>query len=430
MFVLALVLFSAYSQSSQLDINRATLKQIRDLPVDSLTAERIYAYVDAYGRLISIYDLLKIPGINARKLEELKPLIYVTQRDWEEGKLNNIQRIQRRLASEEGPTATAVEDWQDLLLSPINVNRAKVDDLLVLDNVSLVDAVSVARFLKAGGRLGGRRDLAGQVPGLSSYGYRSMRDYVAYDEVKGFGFGGNYRVNYETDPNWFVQANVTDFDQALTALDTDTAQFRIGGYDSADVASFRRQLEAEREFRANMQNQASARHRLRVRVGDHVRAGGWAVQKFYGQTGFERWKAFASVQELGPVRRLFVGDYRLTLGQGLLLDNNSELMARVHERPQGLFNDLSENAGFGFRGGATELGVSRFGLLGFYSSAGRDAILNPDSTANYYIISTPRYPTFADAVTETDMGGSARLDLSDLLFIPTGTRLAFNTLQT
>jgi hypothetical protein len=101
----------AYSTSQQLDLGKATLAEVRQLPVDLATAQRIFDYVDEYGQLGSIYDLLKIEGITPAKFAELKPLIYVPARDWEEGRLNNIQRIQRRLASEEGPTAAAVEEW-------------------------------------------------------------------------------------------------------------------------------------------------------------------------------------------------------------------------------------------------------------------------------------------------------------------------------
>ena len=161
-----------------------------------------------------------------------------------------------------------------------------------------------------------------------------------------------------------------------------------------------------------MRNQASVRHRARVTLGKYARAGGWVQQKLYEPGAVSNWKAFASVQDVGPLQKLFVGDYRLTLGQGLLLDNNADLMARVSERTQGLYNDLNENPGFGFRGGAAELGYSRFGLVGFYSKAKRDAILNPDSTVNWYIVSTPRYSTYKDNLTEDDFGGSLRFDLS------------------
>ncbi len=415
--------------SYQLDINRATLEQVRGLPVDSSLARRIFEYVREYGRLRSIYELLKIEGMTPAKLAELKPLVFVSQPDWQERARANIQRIQRRLASEEGPTAAAVEEWQDLLVTPVNVNKATIDDLLVLDNVSLVDAVAVARFQRSGGRLSGRRDLANQVPGLSSYGYRNIRNFVTYEDVRGMAFGGNLRTAYESEPTWSVENSVAEFDQALAKLaDTTVPWGDTLRYSAQDTAFFRQQLVVNRTARAEMQNRATVRHRARVRVGDHVRAGVWAGQKLYERRTFDAVKGFVSVQNLPAVRRLMVGDYRLTIAQGLLLDNTAELRPRVHERPQGLFNDLSENAGFGFRGAATELAAGRLGAVGFFSRARRDAILNPDSTVNFFIVSTPRYPAFRDNLIETSGGGSIRFDLSNLGPVPTGTRLALNGL--
>jgi DNA uptake protein ComE-like DNA-binding protein len=425
---LLLLLLVGWSPGEQLDLARASRAEVMRLPVDSTTAERIWEYADTYGGVRSIYELMRVRGMTSAKLELLKPLIYVPSRGWEEGVENNIQRIQRRLAAEDGPTAAAVEEWQDRLLSPLNINRARVDDLLVFDRVSLVDAVAVVKFLQAGGRLGSRRDLGNQVPGLTAYGFRNLRNFVKYEDGAGAAFGGNYRVNFATDPDWDWPADAAMFAQALATL-RDTATPWGAIYAPAETAFLRRRIEAESAYLAGMRNQSAVRQRLRIRAGDKVRAGAWVLSRLYDERSIDAWKGFASVQDLGPVRRVFVGDYRLTMGQGLMLDNNSELMARTYDRAEGLFADLSENPGFGMRGVAADLAASRFGLVGFYSNTRRDAILNPDSSVNYYIVATPRYPDYRNTLGEVDYGGSLRFDLSGLGFVPTGTRLAGNLLR-
>ncbi len=422
-------LLSGFTPENQLDINNARVTEIRQLPIDSLTAWRLYQYLELYGRLNSIYDLLKVPGITPEKLDELKPLIYVSRADQEERRTANIQRVQKQLTTEDGPGAAVVEEWQDLLLDPLNINRATVDDLLLLENVSLVDAVAVVKYLRRGGRLETRRDLAGRVEGLSSYGYRGMRDYVKFDDRTGKTVAGNYRVQFATDPGWTVIAGADEFAAALTTLREDSARFREAGYTEAEREFFQEQLQAEQAFIAGMGNQASVRHRLRLRLGRNLRAAGWLMQKFYEPRAVSEYKGFIAGDDLGPVRRLILGDYRLTLGQGLILDNTAELLPRVANRVPGLFGDLSENPGFGLRGIAAELGVSRFGLLAFYSRQQRDAILNPDSTVNFYIVATPRYPTFKGVLPETDIGGSFRLDLSGIGFIPLGSRFGVSVLS-
>ncbi|MEO0082091.1 MAG: helix-hairpin-helix domain-containing protein [candidate division WOR-3 bacterium] len=414
--------------TDQLDINRASRTEIMRLPIDSTIAERIWELRQNVGRLSSIYDLMQVRGMNSVLLEQLKPLIYVSLPPEEEGRLRLVHRLQRELASEEGPTSAAVEDWQDMLLTPLNINRATVDDLLVLQNVSLVDAVAVRKYLESGQTFAERRDLANRVVGLSSYGYRNIRDFVTYQDLPPFGFGGNYRVSFETDPNWELVTKPAEFSQALAVLTEDSVAFREAGFTPTELDRIRTQLETEQAYAAGLLNTSSVRNRLRVRVGDHVRAGGWLLRKLYQPGSTHGLKLFANATRIGPLKKLFIGDYRVTIAQGLLLDNNAELAVRNYNRAQGIFSDLSENQGFGFRGGAAELMLGRLGFLGFGSSSARDAILNPDGTVNYYIVTTPRYPTFKNVLGEKDVGGSVRLDLSNLLWAPTGTRLGFNAL--
>lgn len=421
---------SIFSPDKQLDINNASFDEIRQLPVDSITAQKIYEYLWMYGRLNSIYDLLKIPGITPEKLKELKPLIYISRRDWEEIQEENLLRIQRRLASEDGPSKAVVEDWQDLLVDPLNINRATVDDLLRLENVSLLDAVAVVKYLKGGGKIESRRDLASRVDGLSTYGYRGMRNYVSYtDRAPRDRWGGNYRIKFATDPGWDGVVEPGDFAAALKTLATDTAEFRQAGYTDEEIEFFRQQLNVESSYRGQMRNEAVASHRLRLRLGEKLRLAGWLGQNFYEPRAISDVKGYLTVDGLGPVERLMVGDYRLALGQGILLDNNSELLPRVANRTEGLFGDLNENPGFGMRGAAGKVRLGRAGFLGFFSRANRDAIVNPDSTVNWFIVSNPRYPTFQDALQETSTGGSFRFDLSGLGFLPVGTRIGASVLS-
>ncbi len=413
----------------QLDINHAGRAEVMRLPVDSAVAERIWEHLSEYGRLGDVYELMRVPGMTAELLERLKPAVYVSLREDDERRQRKVHLVQRRLASEEGPTAAAVEQWQDLLLTPLNINRASIDDLYSLDNVSLVDAAAVVKHLRAGQEIAEYRDLANRVVGLSNYGYRNIRDYVTYTDLKWTGFGGNYRLSYETEPDWELAITGGEFGQALSVMTEDSAAFHEAGWTEEELARVRQQLGAEQSHVAGLRHPTSIRNRLRLRYGDYLRFGGWTDEKLY-EPGFANVvKAFGAVQSMGPVRRFFLGDYRVTLGQGLLLDNTADMMVRTYDRAQGLYSDLSENSGASFRGGAAEVVASRFGLVGFFSKTRRDAILNPDSTVNYYIITTPRYPTFRNALGETDAGGSLRFDLGNLGFVPTGTRLALNALS-
>lgn len=429
MFWAVFFLGAVFSRENQLDINRADFAEIRQLPVDSVMAQEIYEYLMRYGRLNSIYDLLKVPGMTLEKLDELKPLIYISPRSWEDRQKENIQRIQRRLASEDGPSKAVVEEWQDLLVDPLNINRAEVDDLLQLENVSLLDAVAVVKYLRGGGKIESRRDLAGRVPGLSPSGYRGIRNYVTFTDHPRQGWGGNYRLKFETrlDREGVVDNN--DFAAALMRLDTDTAELRAAGYTTKEVEFFRQRINVEKSYRFQMKNESSLRHRLRWRLGNKVRAAGWVGENFYEPKPIPEMKGYVMFDGLGPMERLMIGDYRLVLGQGLLMDNDFQLLPRVYKRTEGLFGDLNENPGFGLRGAASKVRFGRTRLLTFYSRSNRDAILNPDSSVNWFIVTTPRYPTFKNILLETTTGGKFKFDLSELGPLPVGTGVGASVLS-
>ena len=76
--VLVLLLLTVYGPSNQLDINRASLDEMLELPVASCVAEGIFDYVQSYGRMNSVYDLMRVEGMSAAKLDELKPMVYVS----------------------------------------------------------------------------------------------------------------------------------------------------------------------------------------------------------------------------------------------------------------------------------------------------------------------------------------------------------------
>ncbi|MFO7639386.1 MAG: helix-hairpin-helix domain-containing protein [bacterium] len=425
---LLLLALAGQAPAAGLDLNRATPTEVARLPVPSQVAEDISRYLRERGRLADVYELMRVPGMTPELFAAVKPLVRVSPGEEDEYRTRMVYQLQRRLAAEDGPTAAAVELWQDMLLAPGDVNRARVEDLLVLDGVSLVDAVAIRRHVARGGVIRDRRDLAGRVPGLSGYGYRNLREFVAFDDQARYRFGGSFRTSFTTDFEGDSRFTEGDYASALATLDKDSAKFYAAGFTEAELDWWRQRLLAARAEVAGGANRSLLRNRLRVRAGRHLAVGGWLNQDFFQPGTVNDWRGQVELRELGPVRRAFLGDYRVTLGQGILLDNNAELRARTVERPEGLFNDLGLNRGATFRGGAAELGQGRATLVGFYSSTRRDAVLNPDSSANFLVNTEPRLSTFRDVLGETGYGGSLRWDFSELGFIPTGTRLAVNAL--
>ena len=64
--------------SAPLDLNTATLEQLDTLPgVGEVTANRIIAYRSAHP-FSAVDELLEVPGIGQRRLDQLKDLVTVT----------------------------------------------------------------------------------------------------------------------------------------------------------------------------------------------------------------------------------------------------------------------------------------------------------------------------------------------------------------
>jgi competence ComEA-like helix-hairpin-helix protein len=65
-------------QDLRLDINTATVKEIVQLPkIGPVIANRIVEYRNARGGFNSIEELINVKGIGEKRLEDIKPYIYI-----------------------------------------------------------------------------------------------------------------------------------------------------------------------------------------------------------------------------------------------------------------------------------------------------------------------------------------------------------------
>lgn len=428
-----IVLSIGYTQETpltiehQLDINNANLADLQNLPIDSIVAAKIYDYLLTYGRFNSIYDLRKIPELSPEDFELIKPLILISKPSYERISSRYVHTLQKALTEEERPTYAAVEEWQDLVLSPININKASVDDLMQLENVTLIDAIAVMEHLRIRKEITSLRELRNDVVGLSDYGYRNLRSFVAFKDQPDVKFSGNYRINYDWANDSGVDSHLALLNQAKEALNSKSDFLKVGFTDS-DIEKFYQRLNQEYDYFRARKNQTFFHNRLRARVGENTRFGIWTNKDFNQNGLIQDAKGFFSLYDINPFKKVFFGDYRVAIGQGLMIDNSNELITRTLDRTQGIFNDLASEDFFTFRGVGTQFNYSRLNSIIFYSRNLRDGIINPDGTINYYIVSEPRLPTNRKNFNEENYGGTAKFDLSKIGFLPFGTYIAANGL--
>lgn len=67
-----------FSRVGPLDLNRATVEELMELPgIGPVLAERIVAFREEHGPFSAVEDLLQVPGIGESTLEVIRPYITV-----------------------------------------------------------------------------------------------------------------------------------------------------------------------------------------------------------------------------------------------------------------------------------------------------------------------------------------------------------------
>ncbi|NOG45539.1 MAG: hypothetical protein HND50_09920 [Calditrichaeota bacterium] len=371
--VLSGTLFSQdtiYSPENQLDINKATQEEISALPISEELAERIYQHITYRGYLQSIYDLRKIEGIDQDLFDTLKPLIRVEPFRELSSLQQRIEQVYFRLddwSGNEGTNDAFVDLWIERILEPLNVNEAAYDDLINLQNVSPIDAVSIINYRDDAGEIRSTRDMRG-IPGLSYYGYRNASNFVSFDEEDDQQLlHGHITMRIDDSPFFAEEAEAASDTEALRDVTN------VTGPPNQYVKS---RFSYDRNYKFGF----SFNRYLNE-----------PVYYYDDENRFPRLKFFAGVEniDLGDhigldgltLRKLYVGDYSATFGQGIIMENTDFFTPRksgfgFRKRFKGISGDNSRTRQFGLRGVAAEVGYEDFTATGFVSFKDRDAILN------------------------------------------------------
>jgi len=182
--VMLFVLFGAAFLFAKVDLNTASLADLKQLPITEKQAQDIYDYREFVKVFDNIYELKEIPSIDQATLDRLKPLVSVSiyvETDEAAVRREEIRDLLERLDSNEGASEGMADVWEDYLMTPQNVNKMHLDDFMSLPNVSGIDAVAILKRVAQGDTIADTRDLR-NTQGLSYYGYTNLRSYVYYNE--------------------------------------------------------------------------------------------------------------------------------------------------------------------------------------------------------------------------------------------------------
>ncbi len=394
-----LVLVFSIALAQKVPVNTASLEDLRTLPLTDSQVSALYEFVFFQGPVYSFYDLMDIPGFSAETLKELRPLVSLVKPRQEEtvSRLDDRYRKVEDWTSEEGANEGLVELWLDRLAEPKNINSATWNDLMVLQNVSPVDAVAVLQRIQEGA-ITYPKALRGAI-GLSYWGYKNMVDFFTYEDGKKEDQTHIwYNLTYKTLPS------TTSFDEEVGT--TTPLSNHPGARHHKLVTSFGPHWKI-----------SLAAHR---QLGEENMDGKWSVTyrnlKFAG-LNFER---------------IILGNFSATIGQGVVFENTDFFSPRRSgyswsRRVHGVFPDISQTREFALRGLAFQTGTKSIQFMSFISRHNRDAILNiADSSMATLIALYPRTDQgfngllampMLNTVEEMTYGGNARFILKPGTFI-------------
>ncbi len=426
------------------DLNSATYEELLDL--EGLTSEQVvvlYDYIQGIGGLENIYEVVDLPGFTPATLGWLRENVIVLPVPEPEIS-SQILNVMERLAQEDGPGDAAVEYWEDLLLRPMPINLVSWWDLRSLDRVSFIDAASVDSRLRSLGPVSSVSSLR-STENLRYYGYRNMRDYVSTREpdYSSTEFYGNYRFIYDDNEGRSgiddgIEGQISELNSAISDILEGGRELSSTSIDSLELIT---RLQSEYAQLVEARDVTGFSHRVRVGSGDRYRAGARLSRGVNSLAGsdlvsgldvpandrFDVGKAYFSFQDDGFVRQVIAGNYRLSLAQGLLIDNSDELMYRNTYRTWGLTPDLTSSRQNALLGGAAQIEAGPVLGYAFGSFTPRDALTNLDGTPNVLYQGELRPEEYSGVLNETTYGGYAFYDMGD--YLPVGTAIGIGTLQ-
>ncbi len=423
------------------------ISQEMKIPLDSVLAtfhvppekaESIYAYREIHGPFDSYYEIGKVPGVNPGDLKRWKKYVVVYRMRPGRDFSYYAERVRERGAAEESPTEYAMDQWISFLSNPINVNKATVDELYALDRVSLIDAAAVVSWAHKL-RIRHQGDLR-RVPGLSYYGYRNMRDFVVYSDLKPRPLSGWF-YSYTSLPNemYVGSSELSERISELTDTTRDSTLYSAllaSGWTQAQVDSLVQRLRSERQdvyqrtlfpymkvktsFYSFSKAQGGILYEInpyrRNFIGDDNRRHIEDITKFY-----------IGMVNVGPLKRLYVGNYHIALGQGLLMDNTDDARSRSIWRPQGLYGDISSTDEFALRGIAGDFRLKWFDLMGFLSKAPRNGVPDRFGRPIFYYAGNFVPQAYEFIFDETVYGGSFKINPPHPF--PIGTQFGINFMK-
>jgi len=267
----------------------------------------------------------------------------------------------------------------ELAANPVNINRASVDELLLVPGLNFRLASAIVTYRLENAPFESTEDLV-RVPGLGYSTLNSLRPYITagnrQEQVRDLYLNRRYWLNNSAGEMISRYRTILQKQDGYVRPDT------LGGF-SGSAAHYYHRF----KFHSN---------KLAVNVTQEKDPG----ETLTGVGGFDYSSWHIAVQQAGRLQSLVLGDYSLSFGQGLLLwtggafGKSRDVVRSVSRNERGVRPYGSAGEAAGFRGLAFTYG-NRLQLSGFYSNRKRTASVR-DSIHIRFPVTSGYHRTFTE----------------------------------
>ncbi|RLC53580.1 MAG: hypothetical protein DRH79_03295 [Candidatus Cloacimonadota bacterium] len=376
---LSLTLFAA-----RIDLNKASLEELKTLPVTQQQAEDIFNYRFYIDYFQSIYDLTEIESIDQVTLNKIKPLVSVshyTDKDEAALRRDEIYYLIERLGSNEGLQEGMSDVWEDYLMTPRNINKMPFSEILNMPNTSAIDVAAILKRRANGDTLANYRDLRFS-PGISYYGAKNLQHYIYYkDEPSDNKVFVDYQMKFSSSP--FAGDESEMYKETMIRYDTSSSQPNTP---SIKKQSYWGYFNME-SYRTEVMNKIRLRYLNNWKAGlmtnsDKMDTSFFMDSKSKFADDAKYYVGYESEIDLLGYNylKLYAGNYRATFGEGLVMENTDYYSPRktgygFNKRITGIIGDISRTQEYSLRGVAVDWKRDNMNAVVFLSQDKKDAIV-------------------------------------------------------
>ena len=278
--------------------------------------------------------------------------------------------------SEENPESIEklYDDLSYLAENPINLNKTTVEELKQIPFLSDIQIISILDYKKQQGEI------------VSIYELKNIRflDMETIEIILPFIYVGEID---KTRP--FTAKNLLKYGKNEFMLRYDRGLNEKSGYKEfpdSILQKYPNRKYVGEPFYTSLRYSYTFDNRLQMGVVAEKDAG----EAFWNERhkGYDYYSAHVFLKDIGKIRTLAIGDYKISFGQGLVISNDftpsrSSILSQAERRNNGFRRHYSTSENDFFRGVASTITINKIDISAFYSNRKADATVDENTISSF-----------------------------------------------